>query len=97
MYFLFPEHQERFNQFIEIDGTHPYDVERRALFYVISGCGDLAERIGFIYDFGESSIRPEAFEEIDLTRGTKALLELAFNLSGDTLLSSKGFLLITFR
>ncbi|WP_397376440.1 DUF6075 family protein [Paenibacillus sp. MER 78] len=33
-----------------------------------------------MYDFGERNIRPEAFEEIDLTSGTRALLELAFNL-----------------
>lgn len=78
--FLFPDHQERFEQFIKQDGTHPKDRERQALFYVFAGFGDLGNRIWHFYDFEGRMIRPEAFEEVDLTSGSKALVELAFNL-----------------
>lgn len=33
-----------------------------------------------LYDFEERTIRFEVFEETDLTSGTKALVELVFNL-----------------
>lgn len=42
--FLFPEHQERYEQFIKQDKTHPKDRERQALLYVLAGCKDLGER-----------------------------------------------------
>lgn len=78
--FLFPEHQERYEQFMRRDGTHPKDIERRALFYVLAGCQELGERANLFYDFNDRLIRPENFCEVDLTRGTRSLLELAYNL-----------------
>ncbi|QRG65990.1 DUF6075 family protein [Brevibacillus choshinensis] len=78
--FLFPDHQERFEQFIKQDGTHNKDRERQALFYVFTGFGDLGDRIKHFYDIEGRMIRPEGFEEVDLTSGSKALVELAFNL-----------------
>ncbi|UQQ36163.1 DUF6075 family protein [Paenibacillus polymyxa] len=80
MEFMFPDHHGRFNRFIEMDSTHKTDLERQALFYLIACCRELAEWVDSVYDFEERSIRPEAFEEIDLTSKTRALLELAFNL-----------------
>lgn len=78
--FLFPEHQERFEQFTRQDGTHSKDRERQALFYVLAGCRDLGERVDLFYDFRERLIRPESFSEVDLTSGTRSLLELGYNL-----------------
>ncbi|MCM3128139.1 hypothetical protein [Paenibacillus sp. MER 78] len=46
MYYLFPKHQERFEQLIEMDETHPKDIERLSLFHVITGCNDLVEQVG---------------------------------------------------
>lgn len=80
MYFSFPEHQVRFEQFIEQDGTHPNDRERQALFYVFAGYRDLGDRIEHFYDLEARMIRPEAFEVVDLTSSSRALVELAFNL-----------------
>lgn len=78
--FLFPEHQERFEQFIQQDGTHPKDRERQALFYIFAGYRDLGDRIDHFYDFEGRMIRPEGFGEVDLTSSSRALVELAFNL-----------------
>ena len=78
--FLFPEHQERYEQFIKQDKTHPKDRERQALLYVLAGCKDLGERADLFYDFNDRLIRPENFNQVDLTSGTRSLLELAYNL-----------------
>ncbi|MCM3624346.1 DUF6075 family protein [Brevibacillus borstelensis] len=78
--FLFPEHQERYEQFIRRDGTHTKDRERQALLYVFAGYEALGNRIDHFYDFEGRMIRPEGFEEVDLTSGSKALVKLAFNL-----------------
>jgi len=78
--FLFPEHQERYEQFLRQDGTHPKDRERQALFYIFAGYKDLGDRIKHFYDFEGRMIRPEAFQAVDLTSGSRALAELAFNL-----------------
>jgi len=78
--FLFPEHQDRYEQFLRQDGTHPKDRERQALFYIFAGYKDLGDRIEHFYDFKGRMIRPEAFQAVDLTSGSRALAELAFNL-----------------
>ncbi|GED28648.1 hypothetical protein BAG01nite_47500 [Brevibacillus agri] len=80
MIFLFPEHQERYEQFIRQDGTHPKDRERQALLYVFAGFRDLGDRIEHFYDFEGRMIRSEAFEEVNLTSSSRAMVELAFNL-----------------
>jgi hypothetical protein len=78
--FLFPEHQGRYEQFLKQDGTHPKDRERQALFYIFAGYKDLGDKIEHFYDFESRMIRPEAFQAVDLTSGSRALAELAFNL-----------------
>ncbi|ALS24941.1 DUF6075 family protein [Paenibacillus naphthalenovorans] len=78
--FLFPEHQERYDQFLKQDGTHPKDRERQALFYIFAGYKYLGDRIEHFYDLEGRMIRPEAFQVVDLTSGSRALAELALQL-----------------
>lgn len=78
--FLFPEHQERYEEFIRRDGTQPRDLERIAMLYIFAGFGYLGDRIEYFYDFEGRMIRPEGFCEVDLTSSSRALVELAFNL-----------------
>jgi hypothetical protein len=78
--FLSHDHEERFNELLERDNTRLKDNERQALFFVLSGNEDLFRKIDNFYDFEDHSIRPEGFNEVDLTSSTKALVELAFNL-----------------
>lgn len=41
MYFLSKEHEYQFLNLLQKDKTHPSDVERLALFYIIAGNADL--------------------------------------------------------
>ena len=74
-------HAVRYQELLLRDGTDPKDVERQALFFIFSGMEDLYNKVNGLYDFEDNSIRPEALEGcVDLTSGTRALVELAFNL-----------------
>ncbi|WP_052487854.1 DUF6075 family protein [Gordoniibacillus kamchatkensis] len=78
--FLTSEHESRFEELCKRDNTHSKDIERRSLFYVISGNESLYRNVDSIYDFEENAIRLEAFNEPFLTGGTRSLIDLAFNL-----------------
>ena len=70
---------ERLNELISQDNTHPEDVERKALFLIISGNDELWNLRSQIYDFKDRSIK---FELLDsgICTSSKNLLSLAFNL-----------------
>jgi hypothetical protein len=78
--FIRLDHAETYNRFLQMDGTSTMDKERQALLYVIAGCRELGDRVNYFYDFDERVVRPESFAEVDLSGGTRSLLELAFNL-----------------
>ncbi|WP_175638335.1 DUF6075 family protein [Metabacillus schmidteae] len=78
--FLCQDHQERFKCFLEQDGTHNLDVERKAMFYIFSGISELADKIPFFYDFSERMIRIEGYDEASLSSSEKSLVKLGFNL-----------------
>ncbi len=63
------EHKTRLNQLLRMDMTHPTDVERKALFYILSGNIDLYRKVQHIYDFKDHSINPHCLgytqEEIE--------------------------------
>jgi hypothetical protein len=67
---------------IQRDNTYPPDHERQALFYILSGNFDLANKINHIYDFRDHSIRPECLEstQVDFSSSAKSLIRLSFNL-----------------
>lgn len=51
--------ENRFLELLERDGTHRNDLERKALFFILSGNYDLYKKIDHIYDFKDHSIKPE--------------------------------------
>lgn len=73
MQFLNEKHKTRFNESIITDETHPQDVERRALFYIISGNDDLYAKRNHIYDFKNNWINIECLdsEEVDFLQVQK--------------------------
>lgn len=75
-------HKDRFDLLLKKDGTHPRDVERKAMFYILSGNLDLYKKIDHIYDFKENSIKPECLEsqDVDFSSSSQKLIKLAFNL-----------------
>jgi len=80
-FFLFPQHQVRFQELLGMDNTHVWDVERRALFYLISGNGELYKKRNKIYDFVNHQIRLCLTDEhVDFSSGCRSLIRLGFNL-----------------
>lgn len=75
-------HYSRYIELSTVTSLHDYDSERKALFYIISGNGDLYVKKKVIYDFFENSIMPECLttNEVDFCSSSKALIRLGFNL-----------------
>lgn len=78
--FLSLEHEKRYKDLIQRDNTNSNDIERQAMFFILSGNEELYRKVDYLYDFRENCITPEGMEEVDLTSSTKGLVELAFNL-----------------
>jgi hypothetical protein len=82
MYFLNEDHAYNFQNMILKDRTHPSDVERMSLFYIIGGNEDLFVKRQHIYDFKNHEINPDILSssQVDLCSSSKALVRLAYNL-----------------
>ena len=61
---------------------HKDDIERKTLFYIISGNNDLSIKQDFIYDFNENFINLDTLnsKDIDFCSSSKSLIRLGFNL-----------------
>lgn len=75
---------ERFNELMKRDNTHPRDLERQSLFYILAYAndGDLFSKVNHIYDFEDNCIMLECLEgsTIDLCSSAVSLVRLGFNL-----------------
>jgi hypothetical protein len=82
MYFLNEDHAHNFQNMILKDQTHPSDLERMSLFYIIGGNEDLFMKRQNIYDFKNHEINPKVLTngEVDLCSSSKSLVRLAYNL-----------------
>ena len=76
------KHEDRLGVLLKRDATHDKDLERKALFYILSGNLDLYKKIDSIYDFEDNSIKSECLEngEVDLCSSSRKLIKLAYNL-----------------
>lgn len=74
--------RSRFLELLDRDGTHVKDLERKAMFYILSRNDDLYKKVNHIYDFKDHSIKPECLESsvVDLCSSSRRLIALAFNL-----------------
>ena len=63
------------------DNTAETDVERKALFRILS-TDDLYRKVTHLYDFKEHSIKPESLEngEVDLSSSSRNFVLAAFNI-----------------
>jgi hypothetical protein len=82
MQFLNEKHIKRFKELLQSDNANREDVERRSLFYILSGNGDLYLKRNHIYDFKDHSIEPDCLDskKVDFSTSSKALIRLGFNL-----------------
>jgi hypothetical protein len=82
MYFIDKNHVTNYQKLLFQDHTHPKNIHRKSLFYIISGNEDLYLRRYSIYDFGIHEILPINLvnELMSLGDGSRMLLRLAYNL-----------------
>lgn len=69
-----------FEELIKRDNTKNTDIERLALFYILANNEDLFQKVNYIYDFDDHSIKIDCFNRVDLSSSSEALVKLAFNL-----------------
>lgn len=75
------KHQERLTELTRVDRTHPDDMERISLLYIIAGVEDLYVKRNSIYDFKRHTIRNCLKDDGgDFPSSLKALIRLGFNL-----------------
>jgi len=71
----------RYQQLLERSGATTGDLERRALFHIISGNDEIYSNVDSIYDFKENVIRTESLEEdVYLSSSSRKLVKLAYHL-----------------
>lgn len=81
MKFTSKEHEGRFLNLMISDSTYHDDTERQALWYIVSGNGDLYAKRHHLYDFKSHGIKPCLDNgSVDLCSSSRALVRLGFNL-----------------
>jgi len=73
----------RYQQLLELSGATPGDLERQALFHIISRNDELYSNVDSIYDFNENVIRTECLEgdsDVYLSSSSRKLIKLAYHL-----------------
>lgn len=82
MKFLNNKHEERFLECISKDRTCTGDVERYALFYILTGSNDIwSKGINSFYDFNKQGIKsPRSLGKLYLSTSSLYLVKLAYNL-----------------
>ena len=71
----------RYQQLLERSGATPGDLERRALFHIISRNDELYSNGDSLYDFKENVIRTESLEEdVYLSSSSRKLVKLGYHL-----------------
>ncbi len=82
MRFLNKDHENKLMDLVQKDGTHPKDVERISLFYILSGNTDLYAKARYIYDFMNHQIVPDCLYDggVDFCSSSRALIRLGYNL-----------------
>lgn len=71
----------RYQQLLELSGATPGDLERRALFHIISGNEELYNNVNSLYDFAENVIITECLEgDGYLSSSSRKLVKLAYHL-----------------
>lgn len=74
--------RERLVSLVDRDKMYKEDLERKALFYILSGNLNLYQKVDYIYDFENRVITPKCLEstEVDFCDSSRKLIKLAFNL-----------------
>lgn len=71
--------EKRLEELMMKDKTHPTDIERKSLFFIIAGNDELWKLQDEIYNFKEHSIEPEILET-GICSSSKTLIQIGYNL-----------------
>ena len=78
-------HKRQFEQLIRADGTADWDIERRSMFYIISGNQELFMHADDIYNFSGRHLRSRYMKKLAfLCSSSLCLLRLSVNLYNGT-------------
>ena len=82
MNFFNDKHGDIYLKLVENANIQPNDIERKVLFYIISGNNDLFKKKRSVYDFDKGFINFDCLDStiVDFCSSSKALIRLAFNL-----------------
>lgn len=80
MRFLNIVHKIKFTDLIKRDKVRTFDVERQAVFYVISANEELCNRIESIYNFEKHDIESDILNKISLSSVASKMLTLCYSL-----------------
>lgn len=92
MEFLSQEHQNNFNLLIKKAEVRSGDIERKSMFYIISGNSDLFKQVGEIYNFTDDELQERKetlegdlyFPNVLTSNSSQKLLNLAVQLFNNT-------------
>ena len=92
MEFLSQEHEKNFNNLIKKGDVRSGDIERKSMFYIISGNNDLFKQVNNIYNFKDDELQERKetlegdlyFPNILTSNSSQKLLNLAVQLFNNT-------------
>lgn len=80
MRFLNIVHKIKFTDLIKRDKVRAFDVERQAVFYILSANEELCNRIEGIYNFEKHDIESDILDKISLSSVASKMLRLSYSL-----------------
>lgn len=92
MEFLSQEHEKNFNNLIKKGDVRSGDIERKSMFYIISGNNDLFKQVNNIYNFKDDELQERKetlegdlyFPNVLTSNSSQKLLNLAVQLFNNT-------------
>jgi hypothetical protein len=84
MRFLNMDHKIKFTDLIKRDKVQIFDVERQAVFYILSANEELYNKIQSIYNFEKHDIQPDILNKISLSSVASQMLQLGYSLLSGT-------------
>lgn len=80
--FINDSHKTSYLGLVREAAINEYDIERKALFYIISGNDELYSKRYFIYDFSHNAILTDCIisGQVDFCSSSRSLIRLGYNL-----------------
>lgn len=84
MRFLSMDHKIKFTDLIKRDKVQTFDLERHAVFYIISANEELYDKVQSIYNFEKHNLQQDILNKISLSSVASKMLQLGYSLLNGT-------------